>query len=290
MRIVVRGVRSPPCPQLACPPRSSPLPSRSWAFSTTGAVEGAFQLATGVLRSLSEQQLVACDTARNEGCEGGSPLFAMEYIEKVGGLTSEALYPFAGINKDNAQTTPACDTDVVNKPSSKAARMRYFQFVVPPYWERSTRRRRRLLADHPTGEAHAFSSSGEKGEKHASSVSPSAQDLDMSSTATTDEDGVAFETKLMLALIRSGPFAVQVDARSLAYYAGGVFVPNDDDCDGSLNHGALLVGFGVDDESGLTYWLVKNSWGDTWGEEGYLRLVRGRGACGITDLVVHSVV
>lgn len=51
-----------------------------WAFSTTGALEGAHFVATGDLISLSEQQLVDCST-ENGGCDGGDMKLAMEYTE-----------------------------------------------------------------------------------------------------------------------------------------------------------------------------------------------------------------
>ena len=40
----------------------------------------------------------------------------------------------------------------------------------------------------------------------------------------------------------------------------------------TVNHGVLLVGWGIDQATGLEYWLVKNSWSTTWGEKGYVRL------------------
>ena len=78
-----------------------------WAFSTTGAVEGAVFVKTGKLTSLSEQQLVDCDhecdphepRACDSGCNGGLPSNAMEYIEKNGGLDTEKSYPYVGINE-----------------------------------------------------------------------------------------------------------------------------------------------------------------------------------------------
>ena len=39
-----------------------------------------------------------------------------------------------------------------------------------------------------------------------------------------------------------------------------------------LNHGVLVVGYGLDEASGLEYWLIKNSWNTTWGDKGYLKI------------------
>ena len=65
-----------------------------WAFSTTGALEGAHFVATGELVSLSEQQLVDCSD-ENGGCNGGDMALAMEYTE-TNPLETEAEYPYYG--------------------------------------------------------------------------------------------------------------------------------------------------------------------------------------------------
>ena len=55
-----------------------------------------------------------------------------------------------------------------------------------------------------------------------------------------------------------------------------------------LDHAVLAVGYGVQD--GLEYWVIKNSWGEAWGEDGYYRMVKGVNHCGVANFVVHSTV
>ncbi|CAH1971993.1 unnamed protein product [Acanthoscelides obtectus] len=79
-----------------------------------------------------------------------------------------------------------------------------------------------------------------------------------------------------------GPVAVGVDASSFSLYGGGVFNPNS--CSSSsLNHGVLAVGYGRDGNN--DYWIVKNSWGAGWGENGYIKMIRNHGnRCGIVSM------
>ena len=76
----------------------------------------------------------------------------------------------------------------------------------------------------------------------------------------------------LAAAVAQQPVSVAVDAGNWQFYSSGVF----SDCQNSLNHGVLLVGYTAD------AWIVKNSWGNEWGETGYIRLARGD-TCGIAD-------
>lgn len=72
-------------------------------------------------------------------------------------------------------------------------------------------------------------------------------------------------------------------------YKEGVY--NNWDCLHNQNHGVLAVGYSTDVSSG-DFYLIKNSWGATWGENGYIRLARkdsGIGMCGVTENASYPV-
>ena len=66
------------------------------------------------------------------------------------------------------------------------------------------------------------------------------------------------------------------------FYKSGIL--DSQQCGTTLDHGVLVVGYGV--ENDIPYWVVKNSWGENWGENGYIRIARSEstntnGICGI---------
>ena len=80
--------------------------------------------------------------------------------------------------------------------------------------------------------------------------------------------------------------AIEADHREFMFYKSGVFNAN---CGENLDHGVTAVGYG-ETETGQKYYKVKNSWGHTWGMDGYILLERGsavdpeeahKGKCGI---------
>ena len=180
-----------------------------WAFSATGAMEGAYFNKAFELNSLSEQQLVDCATKEgNQGCNGGLMDYAFTYA-KAHQMDVEADYPYKA--KDG--TCSAKGT---------IATLSGYQDV-------------------------------------------------------TANDPVALSKAL-----ESGPVSIAVDASGLAwqFYSGGIVHRF---CGTDLDHGVLLVGQGT--EGSTDYWIIKNSWGPNWGEQGYIRVQRkmdttGPGVCG----------
>eukprot|EP00930_Biecheleria_cincta_P051044 TRINITY_DN361_c0_g1_i2.p1 TRINITY_DN361_c0_g1~~TRINITY_DN361_c0_g1_i2.p1 ORF type:complete len:347 (+),score=84.70 TRINITY_DN361_c0_g1_i2:79-1119(+) len=190
-----------------------------WSFSTTGALEGAWQIATGKLVSLSEQQLVDCSTD-NHGCQGGSMDLAFQFLEGQA-LCTEDSYSYKA-----AQGTCQASNCTVGIPK---------------------------------GSIKGF------------------------------KDVPAKDTQALMEAVAQQPVSVAIEADESAFqlYKGGVLTQK---CGSKLDHGVLLVGYGT--ENGVDYWKVKNSWGTSWGEEGYIRLKRGvpgDGECGIKDGAVYPV-
>jgi C1A family cysteine protease len=184
-----------------------------WAFSATGAVEGAHAIKTGKLISVSDQQLVDCSGSYgNQGCNGGLMDSAFKYIIQNGGVCAEADYPYT-----------ASDDSCKSSQCKSVASIDGF-YDVP----------------------------------------------------VNNEDALQ-------AAVAKQPVAVaiQADQTCFQFYSSGVLTCT---CGSQLNHGVLAVGYG--NEGGLDFWNVKNSWGNTWGLNGYIKLERGAntgrsGKCGI---------
>jgi cathepsin L len=179
-----------------------------WAFSTTGAVEGAMFLKTGKLQSYSEQQLVDCSSAfGNYGCNGGLMDNAFQYVEK-NPLELETDYAYTG--RDGT-----C----------------------------------KYVAAKGQGKVVSYSD-----------VTPNSAD------------------QLKAALAKQ-PVSVAIEADQMSFqgYKSGVITTG---CGQNLDHGVLAVGYGT--LNNQEFFLVKNSWGTGWGDQGYVRIsTSASNVCGI---------
>jgi KDEL-tailed cysteine endopeptidase len=185
-----------------------------WAFSSTGAAEGAWAIKTGNLIELSEEQLVDCATGMqygSHGCNGGQMEGAFKYLIQ-NGQCDLSEYPY---NPDKTSDCKSC-TQVAQFDTC---------YNVKPNDQNSLKS---AVAQQPVS------------------------------------------------------VAIEADTRYFQSYSGGIL--DSPSCGTTLDHGVLIVGYG--EENGLKYWLLKNSWSTTWGEEGYFKILRSDssndpGVCGV---------
>ncbi|XP_061433200.1 dipeptidyl peptidase 1-like [Lethenteron reissneri] len=105
--------------------------------------------------------------------------------------------------------------------------------------------------------------------------------------------GACNDELMRLELVTHGPIVVGLQVYDdLLHYRGGVyhhtglrdsFNPFEE-----TNHAVAVVGYGVEPGTGERYWVVKNSWGEEWGERGYFRIRRGSDECGIESIAVFA--
>jgi len=185
-----------------------------WAFSATGAIEGAWFLAGHPLVALSEQELVDCSAGFRGGCSGGEPSAAMEWVKKRG-ICNNASYPWTSFQDECHNQFGPCHV---------AAKIGGYTLV-------------------------------EENNEQA-----------------------------LKAAVAKQPVSVQIEADSdvFRFYKSGIL--KNSGCGTALDHAVLAVGYGNQD--GLDYWLIKNSWNESWGDHGYVLLARtnltsSEGECGV---------
>jgi len=89
---------------------------------------------------------------------------------------------------------------------------------------------------------------------------------------------VSGESAIMSEVYANGPVACSMDAEPIIAYHGGVLT---EAATGAVNHFTSIVGWG--EEDGVGYWIVRNSWGESWGEGGFFRVARGKNLLSIEE-------
>ncbi|XP_011868079.1 PREDICTED: cathepsin O-like [Vollenhovia emeryi] len=97
-------------------------------------------------------------------------------------------------------------------------------------------------------------------------------------TDFTCDSFVNAETELLTMLVTHGPVAVAVNAISWQNYLGGVIQYHCDDSWGSLNHAVQIVGYNT--VASIPHYIIKNSWGPSFGDKGYIYIAIGKNLCG----------
>jgi len=159
------------------------------------------------------QQITSCDPY-DDGCGGGNPYTAYQYVMQVGGLDSYSSYPY----NDGLGISLPCYFN----PSNIAAKISGWNYV--------------------------------------------------SQTASQ-------EANMVTSLYANGPVSVCVDASNWSSYTGGIYPTSA--CGKSLDHCVEAEGYNTG--SSTPYWIIRNSWGTSWGQSGYMYLQYGVDACGVAQ-------
>jgi cathepsin L len=211
-----------------------------WAVASANLLSAHFEITHGRARDFSVQELVSCTQnplrcGGTGGCEGATVELALDWAV-YNGLGTEGEIPYAA-------EKGKCDHRPFRKDAKDQGKLdqdgRLLEFVKMPA---------------PPGSS--LSTSGMLG----------GQSLGLKSFRTLETN--KYEP-LVRALVEQGPVAVTVAASDWSMYSKGIF----DQCkDPTLNHAVLLMGMGQ--VRGRKTWLVRNSWGESWGEGGYIKLLR----------------
>lgn len=106
-------------------------------------------------------------------------------------------------------------------------------------------------------------------------------------TYSVVKDMTQVSAKVKAEIYARGPVAAGVNAEPIVAYEGGI-VDNRHIWNMMINHIVAIVGWGTDEETGNQYWIVRNSWGEYWGELGYFRIVMGHNSLGIESSIAWA--
>ncbi|CAI5977799.1 unnamed protein product, partial [Closterium sp. NIES-64] len=208
-------------------------------------------------------------------CRPGWPGDALEYVAAVGRLQLDRQYPFLGENGTGqcSAAAPAAPSGVAGGAVAGVAPGGAAAGVAP--------------GGAAAGVAPGGAAGGAPGVAPGGAVTAAGAWAAWQLPAVVRYEMVPASEEALLSAVAAQPVIVNIQSRVASFlsYAGGVYT--DPLCDnGLLDHSVLVVGFGTDQASGTPFWIIRNSWGNAWGEQGYMRMARvgGRGTCGITSM------
>lgn len=226
-----------------------------WAESAVANIEGQHFLVNKIpqIVPLSTEQILECDEF-DTACYGGWPSGAYKSVIESGGLASHDDYPdrWNGLTicLANQAFNESCGDGMCDDPP------------LTSWCDISCEHTQHKKVAHITDWA----------------------------SLSEDEDEIA---KI---LATHGPISVAIDASGggigflfpwLKSYKKGVANPKKCTTD-ALDHAVLIVGMG--EEKGQKYWTIKNSWGTSFGESGFFRLLRGQGKCGVNTCATTAII
>lgn len=236
-----------------------------WAFAAMEALESHVAISTGTLFEFAPQELVSCmpnplQCGGTGGCNGATVDLAFDFVIQHGGILEEFQMGYTSYYGENG------DCYVIDDDANVSPR----------------RTLRTINTEKET----------------AKNYSDGPDPAGVNGAVATIEDYMPLTTnsyeELMNAVAKYGPVPVSVAASPWKEYESGVFTMEGGYTAENLdiNHATVCVGYGRDEDTGLDYWLVRNSWKPTWGEDGYIRLLREDPAeadiCGVDETPSHG--
>ena len=211
-----------------------------WAFAATAALESHIAIQTGKSMILSVQELVSCvpnphNCGGEGGCTGSTAELAYDYVSQ-NGMVDEWQFSYQSFHGAEVNCT-----------------------LVPS------------VSDHDHDQ-HQHHHKENPALLRGSSSMHEFQGAVASIAGFSNLPSNRYHT-LLNAVALLGPVVINVAASHWGTYGQGIF--DDDQYETrDVDHAVVLEGYGTDQETGQDYWLVRNSWGPNWGEDGYIRLKR----------------
>jgi len=219
-----------------------------WAHGSISSLGDRIKIARGAQGddiNLSIQFILNCGTETAGSCYGGYHTSTFEFIQNTGYIPYDTCQPYMACSHDSSEGF--CDH--VDTSCSAANTCK--------------------TCDTFAGMGGACSEID---------YFPNATVAEYGLIDYDDDDKESSVHKIMAEIYARGPVASTINAEPIVKYTGGIFT--DDSHSTSTNHIVSIVGWGTDPDTGVKYWIIRNSWGQYWGEMGYIRLEMGKNLLG----------